>query len=74
MRVLKCGHEQQNGKCMSYSDDNGVAGFLGLMLLGIVGVAAYQGGKRKAYNEVADANRDNEIADLKRQLLELKSK
>ncbi|HEY5236092.1 MAG TPA: hypothetical protein VIJ14_07940 [Rhabdochlamydiaceae bacterium] len=53
------------------SNDNPADGFLGLCLLGAAFFIGNKTGKNKAYREVADAQRDREIDDLKRQLADL---
>ena len=56
-----------------YRDDNDVlGGFLGLVTLGAAFFIGRKTGANKAYKEVADQQRDSEIADLKRQIAYLK--
>lgn len=53
-------------------NDDAVGGFLGLVLLGTTAFFSYKSGQKKAYKDMNDQRRDEEIFELKRQLQILK--
>jgi hypothetical protein len=57
---------------MSHDDDSALGGFLGLVLLGATAVFSYKSGQKKAFKEMNDQKRDEEIFELKKQIEILK--
>jgi len=55
-----------------YHDDDALGGFLGLLMIGGAFFFGNKMGQKKAYREISDQQRDNEIADLKRQIQDMR--
>lgn len=55
-----------------YRDEDALGGFLGLVALGAAFFIGRKTGTNKAYKEISDQQRDNEIAELKKQIEHLK--